>query len=120
MTVNYFERRACLDGISDSYANIRREGNAPGKPSLRSRLSLLKAASKVKLLGQRKDIEAIGMRINYAYRQGYTYHQSQVRCDLALLEWVLKSDYWDYQLPEGWESYLPEGNNQESRKTEAG
>ena len=106
MTVEYFERRAYLQGISDSYTTIRREANAPGKPTLRSSLSLLKAALKIRFRGQKTCVEAIRARLHYAYRQGYAYHQSEVRRDPKLLAWVLREDYWDYRLPDGWEKYL--------------
>jgi hypothetical protein len=109
MTIEYFERRAYLEGISNSYYSIRREGNAPGKPTLRSRLGLLKAASKITLLGRETSIEAIQARINYAYRRGYAYHQSEVRRDPKLLAWVLREDYWDYRLPDGWEKQAGTG-----------
>ncbi len=103
MTLEFFERRAYLEGISNSYCRIRREGNATGKPNLRSRLGLLKAASKIRLLGRETSIEAILARIDYSYRRGYAYHQSEVRRDPKLLAWVLREDYWDYRLPDGWE-----------------
>lgn len=103
MTLEFFERRAYLEGISNSYCHIRRAGNATGKPNLRSRLGLLKAASKIRLLGRETSIEAILARIDYSYRRGYAYHQSEVRRDPKLLAWVLREDYWDYRLPDGWE-----------------
>src|SRR5262249_866282 len=34
-----------------------------------------------------------------AYRAGYEFHQQAVRGSDVLLAWVLKSDYWDYELP---------------------
>ena len=51
MTLEFSERRAYLEGISNSYCRIRREGNATGKPNLRSQLGLLKDASKIRYLG---------------------------------------------------------------------
>ena len=56
--------------------------------NLRSRLGLLKAASKIRLLGRETSIEAILARIDYSYRRGYAYHQSEVRRDPKLLAWV--------------------------------
>jgi glycosyltransferase involved in cell wall biosynthesis len=102
-TLEFCELRAYLEGISNSYCRIRREGNATGKPNLRSRLGLLAAASKIRLLGRETSIEAILARIDYSYRRGYAYHQSEVRRDPKLLAWVLRGDYWDYRLPDGWE-----------------
>jgi hypothetical protein len=106
MTVDYLERRAHLQGISDSYTSIRRDGNPPEQGSIRSRLSLLKAATEIRLPGCKTSVQGIRARLDYALRQGYAYHQSEVRRDPKLLAWVLREDYWDYRLPDGWEKHL--------------
>jgi hypothetical protein len=41
-----------------------------------------------------------------AYRQGFEFHQKEVRQDSSLLNWVLRPNYWDYRLPAGWQRYL--------------
>jgi glycosyltransferase involved in cell wall biosynthesis len=103
LTVEYFERRSYLQGISDSYAKLRSDRgliktNVPDwKPLLR----------KVKQLiwknFQRISPDAfheVKTRISRAYQAGYIFHQSEVRKDPELLKWVLKEDYWDSRLPE--------------------
>jgi hypothetical protein len=49
---------------------------------------------------------ALKERAYWAYRKGYAFHQREVRRDPKLLEWVLRKDYWDYALPDGWQNYL--------------
>ena len=70
MTVEYFERRAYLHGISDSYTSIRirREGNAPGKPTLRSSLSLLKAALEISFRRRKTLSKRFGRGFTTRYR----------------------------------------------------
>jgi hypothetical protein len=34
------------------------------------------------------------------------FHQSEVRNDPTLLDWVLRQNYFDYRLPDGWKHYL--------------
>jgi predicted O-methyltransferase YrrM/glycosyltransferase involved in cell wall biosynthesis len=111
MTVEYLARRAYLQGISDSYSSIRQEGHEPKDPSLRSRLDLLKSSLKTMLLRNKISVEAIRARIGHAYRQGFVYHQTEVRRDPALLQWVLRENYWNYSLPDGWESYVSSHSN---------
>ena len=38
-------------------------------------------------------------RFKNAQQRGYDFHQKSVANNPDLLEWVLKDDYWDYQLP---------------------
>ena len=51
------------------------------------------------------EVLAIRARLERAYRAGYDFHQAEVAGDPALLEWIVRQDYWDYRLPDGWESY---------------
>jgi len=46
-----------------------------------------------------------------AYKQGFEFHQTEAQKDSSLLSWVLQRDYWDYQLPAGWEKYLLAANS---------
>lgn len=55
---------------------------------------------------QSTEIGAIRSRVDAAYRAGYIWHQDEVHRDPELLKWVLKPDYLDYRLPDGWEKYL--------------
>ncbi len=107
LTIEYFERRAYLQGISNSYAAIRRgRVKLPG-PRLaekaRSALGQLRWNVVAWLDAWResrgKPYSCAHRRTMFASLRGTLYHQREVRRDPALLEWVLKPDYWDYRLP---------------------
>jgi glycosyltransferase involved in cell wall biosynthesis len=106
MTPEYFESRAFYEGVCDSYSQVRKSGHAPAPAS-----PLQQAGRSVKRfirsMGSAKAGHPIQHRAEEAYRAGFHFHQSEVSRDPALLEWVLRKDYWDYALPGG-ESILPD------------
>lgn len=103
MTPDYFERRAYLQGISDSYTQVRNRGEAvPYKSSWKEPFrhvysSWLKTCNCTNLRSVRSSAAD-------GYRAGYSFHQTEVHRDPTLLEWVLRKDYWDYRLPDGWDT----------------
>jgi len=50
-----------------------------------------------------------------AYFAGMQFHQNEVRDDPNLLEWVLRPNYFDYRLPEGWERYSQQAKGRSTR-----
>jgi len=40
---------------------------------------------------------------------GVHFHENQVRNDPSVFEWVMRSDYFDYRLPDGWNSIAGPG-----------
>lgn len=101
LTVEYFEERQFYQGVCDSYTSIRALG-APGSPPPAWKKPLRRIKRFVKDLvrvSPQNPYQKIKTRIHRAYEAGYSFHQQQVRNDPALLEWVLKADYWDYRLP---------------------
>jgi glycosyltransferase involved in cell wall biosynthesis len=104
MTIEYFERRAYLQGISDSFTMIRSNGGlmlpqvsshrfdwkAPLRRAKRLARRLLKPEQPQPL----EPYQEIKARIRAAYQAGFEYHQNEIRNDPRLLEWVLKPDYW--------------------------
>jgi len=108
-TVDYFERRAYLQGISDSFTNIRTNGGlfSPAtshvrldwKEPLRLAKCLVKWVLKPKQPISAEPYKEIKNRVRAAHHAGYQYHQDEVRNDPALLEWVIKPDYWDGLIP---------------------
>ncbi|MFM6476611.1 MAG: glycosyltransferase family 2 protein [Dolichospermum sp.] len=116
MTLEYFCLRAYNQGISDSYTKIRagleQEQNVSNKYSSVSLIHKLKGsyqkilnlARKVKKkISSLNDVDVelrdIKQNIASAYQDGFNFHQEQIEKDPLLLEWVLRPDYWDYQLP---------------------
>ena len=104
LTVQHFEQHAYYQGVCNSYTEIRTAGRfmqpTPSwkDPLRRIKRSLRGAAHGVKL-------SKVQRQVADAYVAGYCFHQEEVRKDPKLLEWVLRRDYWDYRLPEGWERY---------------
>jgi glucosyl-dolichyl phosphate glucuronosyltransferase len=109
MTPEYFEKRAYYQGVCDSYSKIRRERSGALKSSpLRNARRI--AGRVVRFLNHLQDqarvtaetaeATAIRHRVRRAYQAGYEFHQSAVRSEPELLAWVIRSDYWDYRLPQ--------------------
>jgi glucosyl-dolichyl phosphate glucuronosyltransferase len=107
LTPDFFLRRFYLQGICDSFTQIREKGNA--SPPTWSWKDPLRPAKQWAFGLFRRDPDgavALQEQTYWAHRKGYDFHQGEVRRDSKLLEWVLRKDYWDYALPDGWENYL--------------
>lgn len=92
MSLDYFRRRYFAEGVSDSYAAVRRCGQPDPADwraaSLRSmRRGLLLGASSPALIPA-----IVGWWM--AYRAGFRFHQREVARDSTLLAWVTKPNYW--------------------------
>ena len=108
MTREYFERRSFLQGISDSYTQIRRERRVPPE-SRRSWKDLLRPAKwslERQKLSRHPTTESVRRLMARAHFDGVQFHRNEVRKDPKLLEWVLRDNYFDYSLPDGWKAYL--------------
>lgn len=122
LTVEYLERRAFYQGCCDSYTMIRKNGRfVDSVPNLHdvnaSRTTLFgrvrgairnPARALAALNGRftrrpRKAHEpewpAIQLVIKRAYAEGFNFHQSEAKKDPELVQWFLKSNYFDYRLP---------------------
>jgi len=67
LTVEYFCKRMFCQGISDSFTQIRKDGNIQNP---------------------------ITLKIRDAYNKGMAYHHEQVLSDPELLKWILKKEYF--------------------------
>ena len=127
MTIEYLCQRAYNEGISSSYAKIRTthglDGGALigpteiyGSDSLWARVRgkhpreiVAALRNRVKRLvrnrSQSTAEKSSGTQAEYskaiaaAYEAGYAFHQKAVQESEMLLAWVLRSDYWDAQVP---------------------
>lgn len=101
MTPAYIEQRAFAQGVSDSYAAIRRHGRllpdwrGPLRPlagAWRDRRLVAAAAGleQAAAVEQWRQVLAAARR---AHARGIAFHRDAVRQDPALLAWVLKEDY---------------------------
>ena len=107
LTVGYFEERAFYQGVCNSFTEVRAAGAVNGTvlPNT-GPVGWLKQVVGDVVRGAPTEAETIKRRTSAVYRAGYAFHQDEVRRDPQLLEWVLRPDYWQYQLPAGWERYL--------------
>lgn len=121
MTLEYFCRRAYIQGISDSYAAVRRAAglepdespiglgnqnlakkiirhlcNQPIKTTLSASFQKFRQLSLKKKF---KKFQFLKNQIDESYKKGYAYHREQVNTSPDLMAWVLQKDYWDYRLP---------------------
>ena len=101
MTNAYFERRAFLQGISDSFTdarNLRHDGRRPAIARLSADLRGLAfgVVRKVRRGGSSQELAFAASHL-----AGYRYHQDQMRVSPVVLEWVMRPTYWDGEVPEG-------------------
>lgn len=109
MTYEYLEKRFFSQGISDSFAQIRKNGGQLQEIRLKQKLENLKVNSKYSLkLLKRKFTDRDNLperpilkeRFNLAHQEGYYFHQTAVSKNCQLLDWVLKPNYLEYQIPD--------------------
>lgn len=105
MTIEYFERRSFLQGISDSFADIRRAHALEISELRRKKVYWRLPIHMIKrIIGHNsktasRDIyQNIKLRIRKAHKAGFAFHQQEVKCDHELLRWVLKDDYWSARI----------------------
>lgn len=107
LTTAYFEERARYQGVCNSFTEIRRTGGlTTAAPTGDSSVGRIKRFLKETLRGQPTEAQAMRLRTSASYGEGYAFHQEAARQDPQLLAWVLRKDFWEYQLPAGWEQYL--------------
>jgi glycosyltransferase involved in cell wall biosynthesis len=98
LTLDYFQKRGYLQGISDSFTHIRHAGGIVPRVIEDKKeytfLSLMNHGARKILLPFRQDnFSKIRESVNRAYQEGYNYHQEEVKKDSNLLEWVLRENY---------------------------
>ena len=111
MTLEYFEKRAFAQGVSDSYTRARRLHGLYGRPQrsivrgLKRRLAAAGRLVKSQLHPRRDDnvpaMTEAKRRTTVAYKRGVAFHQDAMLRDPTVRDWVLRPDYWDYALPSG-------------------
>lgn len=108
--VAYFEERAFYQGVCNSYSEIRAARAVPEERAPRpSAVARVKDMIHGVLRGTPSAAAAMRRRTSASYEAGYRFHRHEVRHDAGLLDWVLRDNYWDYRLPDGWQRYLNAG-----------
>jgi glycosyltransferase involved in cell wall biosynthesis len=102
-----FARRGFYQGVCDSFTRIRAERRVPAKQPRSWKDFFRPAKRKTERDAILRGPTAEGVRRLYwrAYSAGIQFHQNEVRNDQRLLDWVLRQNYFDYRLPDGWQQY---------------
>ena len=103
----YLRQRQFYQGVCDSYTDIRANNNRKvitfSGDFLQSLTSLLLCFRLIFTHFEQCKTEVMKICINlylkWSYNQGYLYHQKHIKQSPKLLNWVRKSNYFDYQLP---------------------
>ena len=108
LTPASFEQRAFYQGVCDSFTQIRRDRRVPIERQYLWKDLLRRTKWRLERNGIQRRPLAEGVRwlTARAHLAGIRFHQSEVRNDPRLLDWVLRQNYFDYRLPDGWRSYL--------------
>jgi glycosyltransferase involved in cell wall biosynthesis len=107
MTPESFEQKAFCQGVSNSFTGIRGNGFPPARAkSWKDRVRSIKWKLMRESLLRNPTAENIRFLASRSRFAGRWFHEDEVRRDPKLLEWVLKPDYFNYRLPDGWESHL--------------
>jgi glucosyl-dolichyl phosphate glucuronosyltransferase len=108
MTFEYLERRSFLEGISSSFTEIRRDHQKPigERRSLKDLARPAKWKIERELIRRRPSAEGARKLMARAHLAGTRFHRNEVRNDPKLLEWVLRRNYFNYHLPEGWANFI--------------
>lgn len=105
LTHDYFERRAFLQGISDSFSDWRRGVDAHAVDQapqglirgLRQRWRRVRRG----LRDNRIDptLGPLRQRMQSSQREGYRYHRQMIADDPGVRQWVERENYWHASLP---------------------
>ena len=107
MTIDYFCWRSYLQGISDSFAKIRKGQGLYREAEAEAEEKNLPIPRKVVKIIQKKlqdvknrifdvepkEIREIRGKIRKSWEDGFAFHQKEVKNDPKLLEWVLRKNY---------------------------
>ncbi len=102
-TADYFSRRAFYNGVCKSFTLLR-TGSTPA--DTRQRWSLNRIQDVYRTMKAKKDdwvtspeVLEIRYMTRRKFREGFEFHQKAFADDPQVTAWVLRKDYWDYQLP---------------------
>lgn len=107
LTVAYFERRAFYQGICNSFTELRKKTKYQDlkagimqkiKPYLKSCYRKLKLSLKGE--PPLNQVQLLLSKLEKQQKDGYTFHQKKFKTDKNVRNWVLKDNFWDFNLPE--------------------
>ena len=107
LTIEYFEKRAYLQGISDSYSMVRKthigaksilNDHILGRMKRQFNLFCKKISDIAKQEGKNNKVDLIQNRIQNAYQEGFNYHQNEIKKDPDLLSWICRDNYMECEV----------------------
>ena len=105
LTPESFEQKGFSQGMTNSYARIRLNYALPARTkSWKDHVRPIKWKLERESLLRKPTAENVRFLVTRARFAGRWFHEREVRKDPKLLDWILKPDYFDYRLPDGWES----------------
>lgn len=95
MSYEYFYKRSFAQGISDSYSDIRRNGGLLLLSRTRFYLKKMRENIAFSVFSPPAEMCDVNETIRRGYWDGVAFHIREVSSDPRLLQWVLKTDYWE-------------------------
>jgi glycosyltransferase involved in cell wall biosynthesis len=89
MNLDYIKKRAFAEGITQSYIDTRKKN----LEKVEKEFTLLSSVKSVKKTISEFFLGDLKKQILKSFREGYNFHQSELRKDKDLLSWVLKDSY---------------------------
>lgn len=101
MTPQYLERRAFLQGVSDSFARVRRDGQPPPTPPKHWKdwLRPIKTSIARRCTLRAPTSESMRILLHRAHAAGARWYECEVRRDPRLLGWALQPNFFGCMLP---------------------
>jgi glycosyltransferase involved in cell wall biosynthesis len=102
MTYEYFDKRYFYQGVCDSYSLVREGKGQVTEASFIERIKAILRKNKQalkKLIYKENEKDDLMARFDRAYQKGYHFHQNAVRQIPELVDWILRENYWNYNLP---------------------
>lgn len=102
MSIDYFEKRAFNQGISDSYALLRASFSCHDQPRYDQEISSMENLKRIlrpsarklrQLLTTDSNLRLLNKAVARGYREGFGFHQKAFHEDMELRAWVLKPHY---------------------------
>ncbi|MDQ1355317.1 MAG: Chondroitin synthase [Acidobacteriota bacterium] len=94
MTLDYFYKRAFVQGISDSYAQIRYPENRETLKDNFKKWEIFAKRMIKTILFIDRDATRLDRITRKGYRDGFSFHRDELKKDPSLLDWVLKENYF--------------------------
>jgi glucosyl-dolichyl phosphate glucuronosyltransferase len=99
LTVDHLEQCAARVGAADSFAAMRREHGLAAAGRRHWWNAAEPFGGRLGVTSPQLAFHPLQRRLVAAYRSGAAVHRQETARDARLRDWVLRPDYWDYQLP---------------------